>query len=143
MAIVKGENILNFVVRKNILTISAEMRRPGDSNVLTLTVLKRFAEEENPDEEPDTHVSKRHLITPFRDINADKRCSFLETFHRLRIPSLFLSISKSENAGPNKLCDFLEGQNRVCEEHSPKKNVRSGKRWGGAIRILPEKRVER
>ena len=128
MAIIKGENILNFVVRKNILTISAEMRGPGDSNVLTLTVLKRFAEEENPDEEPDTHVSKRHLITPFRDINTDKRSLFLKTFHRLRMPSLFLLISKSENAGPNKLCDFSECQNRVCEEYCAKKNVKSGKR---------------
>ena len=107
------------------------MRGPGDSKVSTLTVLKCFSEEENPDEEPDTHVSKRHLITPFRDINADKRCFFLETFHRLRMPSLFLSISKSEKPGPNKLCDFLEGQNRVCEEYSPKKSARSGQRWGG------------
>ena len=104
------------------------MRGPGDSKVSTLTVLKCFSEEENPGEEPDTQVSKRHLITPFRDINADNKCFFLETFHRLTMPSLFLSISKSENAGPNKLCDFLEGQNRVCEEYSAKKNVRSGKR---------------
>ena len=108
------------------------MRGPGDSKVSALTVLKCFTDEENPVDEPDTHVSKRHLITPFRDINADKRCSFLETFHRLIMASLFLSISKSENAGPNKLCDFLESQNRVCEEYSAKKNVRSGKRWGGA-----------
>ena len=108
------------------------MRGPGDSKVSTLTVLKSFSEEESPDEELVTHVSKRHLITPFRDINTDKRCFFLETFHRLRIPSLFLSISKSEKPGPNKLCDFLESQNRVCEEYSPKKNARSGQRWGGA-----------
>ena len=107
------------------------MRGPGDSKVSTLTVLKCFSEEENPAEEPDTHVSKRHLITPFRDINADNKCFFLETFHRLRMPSLFLSISKSEKPGPNKLCDFLESQNRVCEEYSPKKSARSGQRWRG------------
>ena len=107
------------------------MRGPGDPKVSTLAVLKSFSEEENPDKEPNTNFSKHHLITPFRDINADKRCFFLETFHRLRIPSLFLSISKSEKPGPNKLCDFLESQNRVCEEHSPKKSARSGQRWGG------------
>ena len=116
------------------------MRGPGDPKVSTLAVLKSFSEEENPDKEPNTNVSKHHLITPFRDINADKRCFFLETFHRLRMPSLFLSISKSENAGPNKLCDFLEGQNRVCEEYSAKKNVRSGKRWGGALSAFCRKR---
>ena len=63
------------------------MRGPGDSKVSTLTVLKCFSEEENPAEEPDTQVSKRHLITPFRDINADNKCFFLETFHRLTMPT--------------------------------------------------------
>ena len=130
MVIVKGENILIFIARKNNLTKWSEMRGPGAPKVSTLAALKSFSEEENPDKEPNTNVSKRHLITPFRDINADKRCFFLETFHRLRMPSLFLSISKSENAGPNKLCDFLESQNRVCEEHSPKKIA--GEKVGGS-----------
>ena len=30
--------------------------------------------------------------------------------------------------------DFLESQNRVCEEYSPKKNARSGQRWPTRIR---------
>ena len=113
----------NFIARTNILTISAEMRGPGDSKVSTLTVLKRFSEEENPDEEPDTHVSKRHLITPFRDINANKRCSFLETFHRLRMPSLFLSISKSENPGPGNQDVFSENVPRKRDFDPPKNRI--------------------
>ena len=82
------------------------MKGPGDSKVSTLAVLKSFSEEENPNKEPDTNVSKHHLITPFRDINADKRCFFLETFHRLRMLTLFSAFSKNAIPRSLSICDF-------------------------------------
>ena len=91
------------------------MRGPGDSKVSTLAILKSFSEEENPDKEPNTNVSKHHLITPFRDINADKRCFFLETFHRLRMLTLFSLIFKSEKRARLSREDFEGGRNLSCE----------------------------
>ena len=107
------------------------MRGPGDPKVSTLAVLKSFSEEENPDKEPNTNVSKHHLITPFRDINADKRCFFLETFHRLRMLTLFLAFSKNAPCCPLNICDFLGTRKSLYawERLFQSGQIRSG--WGG------------
>ena len=119
------------------------MRGPGDSKVSALTVLKCFTDEEIPFDEPDTQVSKRHLITPFRDINADKRCFFLETFHRLRMLTLFLAFSKNAPCCSLNICDFLGTRKSLYawERLFKSGQIRSG--WGGALlRILLEMRVQ-
>ena len=84
--------------------------RAWRSESLNTCCLKSFSEEENPDKEPNTNVSKRHLITPFRDINADKRCFFLETFHRLRMLTLCLVFSKNATCWPLNICGFGESR---------------------------------
>ena len=108
------------------------MRGPGAPKVSTLAVLESFSEEENPDKELNTNVSKRHLITPFRDINADKRCFFLETFHQLRMLTLFLVFSKNAPCCPHNICDFGESRKSLCAWERLWKVVRSVQGRGGA-----------
>ena len=107
------------------------MRGPGASKVSTLAVLKSFSEAQNSDKEPDKNVSKHHLITPFWDLNADKRCFFFETFHRLRMLTLCLVFSKNATCWPLNICDFGESRKSLYAWERLLKVIRSRPRWGG------------
>ena len=69
-----------------------------------------------------------------------KLCKLTKMINHLSEKRLYV-VFETENRARLSREDFDGSRNLNCEEYSSRKVSRSRKRWGGALRILPKKRV--